>query len=48
MVNGILTKMMKIMNYETPEVTIVEIAVEKGFAQSSTGQLDNDFGREGW
>lgn len=34
------------INYETPEITVVEVAVERGFA--ATGTLTNDFGREGW
>lgn len=44
---------MKEMNksaYEAPEVMIVEVAVEKGFAVTATGgaTFPDNFGREGW
>ena len=37
---------MKEMIYETPQVEIIEVEVEKGFAMSNEGQLD-DLGNDG-
>ena len=39
-------KTTEFLNYETPQVEIIEVEVEKGFA-TSTGATLNDFGNGG-